>query len=82
MMSDDMAAFFRLLYVLVLLVAILTTVFALTGRIPLLGKLPGDFFIALPQGSVYLPVSSTFLVSGILSAIAFFIVTRTNRKDP
>jgi hypothetical protein len=82
MISEDTAAFFRLLFVLIALGALLAIGFALLGRIPLLGKLPGDVTIALPRGSVYLPISSSLLVSILVTAIAYFIVTRSNSKDP
>ena len=82
MISDDSAAFLRLLFVLIALGALLAIAFAATGRIPLLGKLPGDFIIPLPRGSVYLPVASSLLVSILVSAIAYFIVTRPQRTNP
>lgn len=43
--------------------------FTYGGRLPFLGKLPGDFRIQRENFSFYFPLTSCLLVSGLLSLI-------------
>ena len=45
----------------------------LAGRIPGLGKLPGDIFIKKENFSFYFPLTTCILLSVILSVITLFI---------
>jgi len=39
------------------------------GKIPLFGKLPGDFVIQKKNFAVYFPLASSILISAVLSAV-------------
>ena len=45
--------------------------FALGGRIPWFGRLPGDIIVQKKNFSFYFPVTTCILISIILSAIVF-----------
>ena len=48
------------------------------GRIPFLGKLPGDISIKGKNYSVYIPIATSLLISLIISLI-FYIVSKLNK---
>ena len=50
--------------------------FALAGRIPGLGKLPGDIFIKKDNFTFYFPLATCLLISAMLSLIFFFLNRR------
>jgi hypothetical protein len=43
------------------------------GRIPFLGKLPGDIIIERPNFRLYFPLMTSILLSIVISLILFFI---------
>ena len=53
-----------------IIVGILMT---MAGKIPGVGKLPGDIFIKKENFSFYFPLTTCILLSVILSAIMFFM---------
>jgi len=57
---------------------ILGLIFLFSGKIPFLGKLPGDILIRKKDFTVYFPLTTSILVSVILSAI--FILINLFRK--
>lgn len=57
---------------LILLVGVLLT---LSGKIPWLGRLPGDIFIQRGHFSFYFPLATCLLVSAFLSLL-FFLLRR------
>jgi hypothetical protein len=63
----------RLLLVVGLLVALLGVVLLFAGRIPWLGRLPGDILVRRGPVTFYFPLATSLLVSIVLSVIlAFF----------
>ncbi len=42
------------------------------GKIPFLGKLPGDIFIQKKSFSFYFPVTTSILISIIISFLVYF----------
>ena len=57
---------------LMLLVGVLVT---LSGKVPWLGRLPGDIFIQRDHFSFYFPLATCLLVSALL-ALLFFLLRR------
>jgi len=57
---------------LILLVGVLLT---LGGKIPWLGRLPGDIFIQRPHFSFYFPLATSLVISVLLSLL-FFLLRR------
>jgi len=55
--------------VVLLVIGIIVTV---AGKIPGVGKLPGDIFIKKENFSFYFPLTTCILLSAILSAIMYF----------
>jgi hypothetical protein len=51
-------------------------VLTLAGRLPWLGRLPGDVYIQRGNWSFYFPLATSLLVSVILSLLLFFIGRR------
>jgi hypothetical protein len=66
----------RLLIVIGLLIAGIGLVLILAGKIPWLGRLPGDFLFRGKNVSVYFPLMTSLIVSVILSLILWFINRR------
>ncbi len=56
----------------ILLVGVLLTV---GGRVPWLGRLPGDIFIQRGNFSFYFPLTTCLLISALLSLL-FFLLRR------
>jgi uncharacterized protein HemY len=48
-------------------------IFSFAGRIPYLGKLPGDIYIKKENFTFYFPITTCILVSIILSVIFYLI---------
>ncbi len=66
----------KLLIVIGLFIAGVGCVFLLAGKIPWLGRLPGDIFYRGKNFSVYVPLMTSLIVSVILSLILWFINRR------
>jgi len=45
----------------------------LVGKIPFLGRLPGDIVIQRPGFSLYLPIGTSILLSILLSLVLWFL---------
>jgi len=65
----------RSLIMLGLLLVAVGVVVSLAPRIPWLGKLPGDIFIRREQFSLYMPLTTSLLVSLALSLL-FWLLRR------
>lgn len=52
------------------ILVLLGAVFTFGGRIPWLGRLPGDIVIERPNFRFYFPIGTSILISIILSLIA------------
>ena len=65
----------KLLIVFGLLVAVVGAILLLVGRLPWLGRLPGDVSIQRGNWTFYFPLATSLLVSGVLTLI-FWIMGR------
>ncbi len=45
----------------------------LHGKVPFLGRLPGDFLIERPGFTVYLPLGTCLLLSAVLSLVLWLL---------
>ncbi len=66
----------RLLIVIGLFIAAIGLVLILAGKIPWLGRLPGDFLFRGKNVSFYFPLMTSLVVSVVLSLILWFINRR------
>jgi Protein of unknown function (DUF2905) len=72
----DFSGFGKILIIVGLVIAGLGLLFLLGGKIPWLGKLPGDFFYKGKNVTFYFPLATCIIISIILTIIMMFI----NRK--
>jgi len=63
----------KLLIILGLGIALIGAVLAFGGRIPLLGRLPGDIHIRKDGVDIYLPITTSVLISVVLSLVAWLL---------
>ncbi len=73
---SDFSGMGRILIVIGLIVAGIGLVMVFAGKIPWLGRLPGDFFFRGKNVSFYFPVTTSILISVILTLILWFINRR------
>jgi Protein of unknown function (DUF2905) len=66
----------RLLVVFGLLIAGVGLVFVLAGRIPWVGRLPGDIYIQRGNWTFYFPLATSLLLSVVLTVIFWLIAPR------
>jgi hypothetical protein len=66
----------KLLIVVGLLIAGIGLALTFAGKIPWLGRLPGDFFYRGKNVSFYFPLMTSLVISVILSLIFWFINRR------
>jgi len=64
-----MPGFGKSLIILGLIIAAIGVIFSLAGKLPWLGRLPGDIYIKRENYSFYFPLATSILISGILSFI-------------
>jgi hypothetical protein len=69
-------SFGRLLVISGVVLVLVGLVFMLSGKIPWLGRLPGDIYIKKKNINFYFPLGTSILLSIIISFILWFI----NRK--
>ncbi len=72
----DFTGLGRILIVIGLVVTGIGLVMVFAGKIPFLGKLPGDFLFRGKNFSFYFPLTTSILISVILTLILWLI----NRK--
>ena len=72
----DFSGMGRILIVIGLLIAAVGLVLSFAGKIPWLGRLPGDFFFRGKGFSFYFPLTTSILISVILTLILWFINRR------
>ena len=63
----------KLLIVAGIVLAVIGAVIVLAGRIPWLGRLPGDFRIEREHFSFYFPLTTSVLVSIVISLILWLL---------
>jgi predicted phosphohydrolase len=61
------------LIVIGLLIAAVGVIFTCAGKLPWLGKLPGDIYIKRGNFSFYFPLATCILVSAIISFILWLL---------
>ena len=66
----------RFLVVVGLIIAGIGLALIFAGKIPWLGRLPGDFFFRGKDFSFYFPLTTSILISVILTLIFWFINRR------
>jgi hypothetical protein len=75
-MMPDLTGMGRILIVIGIVIAGVGLVLVVAGKIPLLGKLPGDFLFRGKNISFYFPLTTSILISVILTLILWFINRR------
>jgi len=69
-----MISFFgKILILFGILLVVLGVIFSFFGKIPYLGKLPGDIYIKKENFTFYFPLATCILISIILSLIFYLI---------
>ena len=63
----------KLLIILGAVLFLLGVLFQLTGRLPWLGRLPGDIVIRRESFTFYFPLTTSILISVILSLVLWLI---------
>ena len=63
----------RILIVLGLVIAAIGVIVSLAGRLPWLGRLPGDIFIKRENVTFYFPLATSILLSLLLSLILWLL---------
>jgi hypothetical protein len=70
----------RILIVFGLLIAALGLLLLLGGRIPFLGRLPGDIVIQRDNVTIYLPIVTSIVLSVLLTLLFFVINLFSSRQ--
>lgn len=66
----------KVLIILGIVISAIGVLLVLSGKIPWIGKLPGDFFWRSKNVSFYFPVTTSILLSILLTVILWFINRR------
>jgi len=69
----DMSGLGRMLIFFGIIMIVIGVLFALSAKIPFIGRLPGDIYIKKNNFSFYFPLGTSLLLSLILSLILFII---------
>ena len=75
----ELAAIGRILVLVGLVTAALGLVVALAGRVPLLGRLPGDISLGGDGWAIYLPIATSIVLS-LLLTLALNLVAAALRR--
>ncbi len=73
---SDFSNIGKLLIIIGLLLAGIGVALLFSGKIPWLGKLPGDFLFQGKNSSFYFPLTTSILISVVLSLVMWFINRR------
>lgn len=65
--------FGKTLIILGLILVVVGAVFMLAGKVPFIGKLPGDIIVRKKNFTFYFPLATSLLISLLLSLILWFI---------
>ena len=65
----------KLLIVFGLLIALVGVILLLVGRLPWLGRLPGDIHVQRGNWTFYFPLATSLLISIVLT-LAFWVIGR------
>ena len=64
------------LIVLGLLIALVGVVLTFVGRVPWLGRLPGDIYVQRGNWSLYFPLATSLVLSVVLSLVFYLLGRR------
>lgn len=64
-----MSEFGRLLILFGLVLVVLGALLSLVGRVPWIGRLPGDIYIRREHFTFYLPLATSLLLSALLTLL-------------
>ncbi|WP_136514692.1 DUF2905 domain-containing protein [Geomonas edaphica] len=67
-----MPSFGKSLIILGLIIAAIGAIFTLAGKIPWLGRLPGDIYVKKENFTFYFPLATSIIISLLLSLILWF----------
>lgn len=66
----------KFLIIFGLLIVLIGFLLSFAGKIPIIGKLPGDILIERRNFTLYLPIGTSILLSVLLSLIFFLLSKR------
>lgn len=69
----------RMLLIFGAIFVVLGFIFLLIGRVPWLGKLPGDIFIRRGDSSFYFPLVTCIVISVIVTTLANVVIWLLNK---
>ena len=72
----DFSQFGKILLIIGLVTAAVGALFLMGGKIPWIGRLPGDFVFRGKSFTFYFPIATSILVSVVLSLIFYFFRQR------
>jgi hypothetical protein len=72
-MADGIQHIGRFLVMTGVIIAVLGGLLLLSGKVPWLGKLPGDIFIQRKNFTFYFPLATSILLSIIITAILWLL---------
>ena len=72
----DFSGFGKILLIIGLIIAGIGTLLMLGGKIPWIGRLPGDFYYKGGNVTFYFPLVTSIIISIILTIILMFINRR------
>lgn len=75
-MMQDFSAFGKILIMVGILIAILGAFILLAGKIPYIGRLPGDIFVQRKNFTFYFPLTTGIIISIVLSILFWLIFSR------
>lgn len=75
-MDDGMQHIGKVLLFIGIIVAALGVIILIAGRIPWIGRLPGDILIQKKNFTFYFPLATSILISIILSLLFWFLGRR------
>ncbi|WP_136523360.1 DUF2905 domain-containing protein [Geomonas ferrireducens] len=67
-----MPSFGKSLIILGLIIAAIGAIFTFAGKIPWLGRLPGDIYVKKENFTFYFPLATSIIISLLLSLILWF----------
>ena len=66
----------KTLIILGLLIALVGVVLTFVGRVPWLGRLPGDIYVQRGDWSFYFPLATSLILSVVLSLVFYLLGRR------
>jgi hypothetical protein len=72
----DFIHFGKLLIIIGIIIAVIGVILVFSGKIPWIGRLPGDLVWRGKNVSFYLPITTSILISILLTVILWFINRR------